>query len=148
MTAYPITVCYVASCPLCCAEIETMKSRDVRERMRLVDCSAIDFVEPEGVSRDLLMSRIHARDANGAWLRGVDVFAAVYEAAGFPRIARVCRSACCARCSTACIPGSRTIVGYCPRSGSRACSILREGPRVRPAPGYKMPPVAFAACAA
>lgn len=93
MTAYPITVYYVASCPLCCAEIETMKSRDVRERMRLVDCSAIDFVEPEGVSRDLLMSRIHARDANGAWLRGIDVFAAVYEAAGFPRIARVCRSA-------------------------------------------------------
>jgi predicted DCC family thiol-disulfide oxidoreductase YuxK len=35
----------------------------------------------------------HARDANGDWLRGVDVFAAVYEAAGFPRIARVCRSA-------------------------------------------------------
>ena len=93
MTAYPITVYYDASCPLCCAEIETMKSRDVRERMRLVDCSAIDFVEPEGVSRDLLMSRIHARDANGAWLRGIDVVAAVYEAAGFPRIARVCRSA-------------------------------------------------------
>ena len=92
MTAYPITVYYDASCALCRAEIEAMKSRDARERMRLVDCSAEDFVAPEGVSRDLLMSRIHARDANGAWLRGIDVFAAVYEAAGFPRLARLYRS--------------------------------------------------------
>jgi predicted DCC family thiol-disulfide oxidoreductase YuxK len=85
-------VYYDASCALCRAEIDAMKSRDVRERLRLVDCSADDFVAPEGVSRDALMSRIHARDANGAWLRGIDVFAAVYEAGGFPRVARVYRS--------------------------------------------------------
>jgi predicted DCC family thiol-disulfide oxidoreductase YuxK len=92
MTAYPITVYYDASCALCRAEIEAMQSRDVHERLRLVDCSAGDFVAPEGTSRDALMSRIHARDANGVWLRGIDVFAAVYEAGGFPRLARIYRS--------------------------------------------------------
>ena len=91
MTAYPITVYYDASCGLCRAEIEAMKSRDAADRLRLVDCSSADFVAPEGVPREILMSRIHARDADGAWLRGIDVFAAVYEAAGFPRIARFCR---------------------------------------------------------
>ena len=88
----PITVYYDASCGLCSAEIEALKSRDAGGRMRLVDCSAADFVAPEGATREALMSRIHAKEASGAWLRGVDVFAAVYEAAGFPRVARLYRS--------------------------------------------------------
>ena len=92
MTAYPVTVYYDASCGLCRAEIEAMKSRDVRDRLRLVDCSAADFVPPQGVSREILMSRIHARGADGAWLRGIDVFAAIYEAGGFPRMARLYRA--------------------------------------------------------
>jgi len=92
VTAYPVSVYYDASCALCRAEIEAMKSRDAHDRLRLVDCSAADFAAPEGTTRDALMARIHARDANGAWLRGVDVFAAVYEAAGFRRTARLYRS--------------------------------------------------------
>jgi len=92
VTAYPITVYYDASCALCRSEIESLKSRDTGDRLRLVDCSAADFVVPEGATRDALMSRIHARDADGAWLRGVDVFAAVYEAAAFPRLARLYRA--------------------------------------------------------
>ena len=92
MTAYPVTVYYDASCGLCRAEVEAMKSRDAGDRLRLVDVSAAGFAAPDGVTRDLLMSRIHARDADGAWLRGIDVFAEVYEAAGFPRLARLYRS--------------------------------------------------------
>ena len=92
MTAYPITVYYDASCPLCRAEIEAMKSRDDGHALRLIDASDPGFAPPDGVTRDELMSRIHARDANGAWLRGLDVFAAVYEAAGLPRLARLYRS--------------------------------------------------------
>ena len=92
MTAYPITVYYDASCELCRAEIEAMKSRDDADRLRLIDASDAGFVPPAGVTRDELMSRIHARDADGAWLRGLDVFAAVYEAAGFRRLARIYRS--------------------------------------------------------
>jgi predicted DCC family thiol-disulfide oxidoreductase YuxK len=92
VTAFPITVFYDASCALCRAEVEAMKSRDVADRLRLVDCSAADFVPPESLTREALMSRIHARDASGAWLRGIDVFAAVYEAGGFPRLASIYRS--------------------------------------------------------
>jgi predicted DCC family thiol-disulfide oxidoreductase YuxK len=92
VTAYPITVYYDASCELCRAEIDAMKSRDDADRLQLIDASAAGFVPPDGVTRHDLMSRIHARDANGAWLRGVDVFAAVYEAAGFRRLARIYRS--------------------------------------------------------
>jgi predicted DCC family thiol-disulfide oxidoreductase YuxK len=90
--AYPITVYYDASCGLCRSELHTMKARDAHARLQLVDCSAADFAAPDGVTRDALMARIHARDANGAWLRGLDVFAAVYEAAGLRRIARLYRS--------------------------------------------------------
>lgn len=92
MIAWPITVYYDASCALCRAEVEAMKSRDAFDRMQLVDASAAGFSAPDGVTRDELMARIHARDANGAWLRGIDVFAAVYEAAGFRRLARLYRS--------------------------------------------------------
>jgi len=90
---YPLTVYYDASCPLCRTEIATMKARDAQDRLALVDCSPVDFSDDactlQGVTRDELMARIHARDAAGRWLRGIDVFAAVYRAAGLTWIARV-----------------------------------------------------------
>lgn len=86
--AWPLTVYYDASCPLCRTEIETLKARDGCDRLRLVDCSPPSFGSPgDGVTRDDLMSRIHARDSRGRWLRGIDVFAAAYAAAGMRRVA-------------------------------------------------------------
>jgi predicted DCC family thiol-disulfide oxidoreductase YuxK len=91
--AYPLTVFYDASCPLCREEIETLKARDCDDRLRLVDCSAAAFDErtcsAQGVTRTMMMGRIHARDVAGRWLVGLDVFAAVYGAAGFRRLARI-----------------------------------------------------------
>lgn len=93
---YPLTVYYDASCPLCRSEMETMKARDAGNVLRLVDCSAPAFSETtcatEGVTRPMMMVRIHARDAGGRWLRGVDVFAVVYRAAGFTTLARLYES--------------------------------------------------------
>ena len=90
---FPLTVYYDASCPLCRSEMETLKARDAGNVLRLVDCSAPAFNEApcaaEGVTRPMMMARIHARDAGGRWLRGVDVFAAVYRAAGFTTLARI-----------------------------------------------------------
>jgi len=87
---YPLTVYYDASCPLCRAEIETLKARDAGDALRLVDCSSADFEGPvDGVSRDRMMARIHARDSAGRWLAGMDVFAAVYAAAGLRVLARL-----------------------------------------------------------
>jgi len=91
--AYPLTVYYDASCPLCRAEMETLKARDCDDRLRLIDCSTAAFdartCAAQGVTRGMMMERIHARDVAGRWLVGLDVFAAVYDAAGFHGLARI-----------------------------------------------------------
>ncbi|HTP99073.1 MAG TPA: DUF393 domain-containing protein [Casimicrobiaceae bacterium] len=87
---YPLTVYYDASCPLCRAETEALKARDAGDALRLVDCSCADFEGPvDGVTRERMMARIHARDSAGRWIRGMDVFAAVYAAAGLRLLARL-----------------------------------------------------------
>jgi len=95
--AFPLAVFYDASCPLCRAEMEAIKARDTGNALQLVDCSAPDFdaVEcaAEGITPAMMMARIHARDAAGRWLRGVEVFAVVYRAAGLYRMARIYESA-------------------------------------------------------
>jgi predicted DCC family thiol-disulfide oxidoreductase YuxK len=93
---YPLTIYYDASCPLCRSEMETLKACDAGDVLRLIDCSASGFNDAacatEGVTRPMMMARIHARDADGHWLRGVDVFALAYRAAGFTALATVYES--------------------------------------------------------
>jgi len=90
---YPLTVFYDASCPLCSTEMHTLRRRVADARLELVDCSAPDFDESVlagvGITRADLMDRIHARDAHGRWLVGVDVLEAAYSAAGLTPIAFV-----------------------------------------------------------
>lgn len=96
VVAHPVTVYYDASCALCRSEMHTLVARASPGAFDLVDCSAPGFRDDActnaGITRDALLSRIHARDATGRWLRGLDVFAAVYRAAGFVLVARVCES--------------------------------------------------------
>jgi predicted DCC family thiol-disulfide oxidoreductase YuxK len=88
----PLTVYYDASCPLCATEMHALRDLDWRGRLQLVDCSAKDFDDPriarDGVTREDLMARIHARDPEGRWLVGLDAFEAVYGAAGLKGAAR------------------------------------------------------------
>lgn len=88
----PLTVYYDASCPLCATEMHALRDLDWRGRLKLVDCSAKDFddrrISCEGVTREDLMTRIHARDPEGRWLVGIDAFEAVYGAAGLKKAAR------------------------------------------------------------
>jgi predicted DCC family thiol-disulfide oxidoreductase YuxK len=88
---YPITIYYDASCPLCTSEMQALKSRDQAERLMLVDCLRPDFADQAttqaGLSQRDLMQRIHAHDAAGRWLRGVDVFEAAYGAVGLRLLA-------------------------------------------------------------
>jgi hypothetical protein len=39
--------------------------------------------------KDVMMERIHAQDATGKWIKGVDVFAAAYEVGGFHSLSRI-----------------------------------------------------------
>jgi predicted DCC family thiol-disulfide oxidoreductase YuxK len=90
---YPLTVFYDASCPMCAAEMHALRERDADGRLALVDCSAAAFsdegLRAEGITREKLMTLIHARDARGRWLVGPDCFAALYAAVGLHVPARI-----------------------------------------------------------
>jgi predicted DCC family thiol-disulfide oxidoreductase YuxK len=87
---YPLTIFYDASCPLCSAEMHTIKETDFDNQLILVDCSNDTFTEPAFCPSNKvdMMERIHAVDAAGQWIKGVDVFEAAYSAAGFKRISQ------------------------------------------------------------
>jgi predicted DCC family thiol-disulfide oxidoreductase YuxK len=78
----PLTVFYDGTCKLCRSEFENIGARDLFGELILIDCSPLDFdASALPVSRDVLMNVIHARDATGKWISGVDVFIAAYQAA-------------------------------------------------------------------
>ena len=93
--AYPLVLYVDEACPLCRAEMSGLAARDRDGRLRMLDCSAAGFRDADsaaaGLAQDALLQRLHARDAQGRWLVGIPAFAAAYEAAGFPRFARLLR---------------------------------------------------------
>lgn len=88
---FPITIFYDASCELCRAEIEVLKSHDVENCFDLVDCSPADFDDSsyrnEGITREAMMNYLHARDGSGEWFVGVDAFELLYRTVGLSAIA-------------------------------------------------------------
>jgi predicted DCC family thiol-disulfide oxidoreductase YuxK len=87
---WPLTVYFDGSCRLCRSEIDNIAARDTRDLLRLVDCSAADFDDRAlPYKREAMMQAIHARDAEGVWLAGVDVFVALYQAAHMNFVARL-----------------------------------------------------------
>jgi len=90
---FPLTIYYDASCPLCANEMRALKTADTDGKLVLEDCSSPAFDDRpyacHGITREAMMRLIHARDAEGRWLRGVDVFEAAYDAAGFAALARL-----------------------------------------------------------
>jgi predicted DCC family thiol-disulfide oxidoreductase YuxK len=88
----PLTVYYDKSCPMCATEMHVIQELDWRGRLQLVDCSAPGFkdgeAEREGVTREAMMTRLHVRDPEGKWLKGLDAFEAVYASAGLDGPAR------------------------------------------------------------
>jgi predicted DCC family thiol-disulfide oxidoreductase YuxK len=88
----PLTVYYDKSCPMCATEMRVIGELDWRGRLKLVDCSAPEFDDAptakEGVTREAMMTKLHARDPEGKWLTGLDAFEAVYASAGLKGAAR------------------------------------------------------------
>lgn len=89
---YPLTIFYDASCPICKSEMEAIKISDTQNNLNLIDCSPSTF-DATNYAKDInqadMMTCIHAQDATGAWLKGVDVFAAAYRITGFDFIANI-----------------------------------------------------------
>ena len=90
---FPLTIYYDAACPLCAKEMHALKTGDSDGRLILVDCSHPDFDDGPfsycGITRESMLNLIHARDAAGRWLKGVEVFETAYGAAGFAELSRL-----------------------------------------------------------
>jgi predicted DCC family thiol-disulfide oxidoreductase YuxK len=90
-TAWPLTLYYDDSCPLCRAEMLALKANDAHGRLRLVDCSAPGFVDAdaarEGITPAAMMRRMHARDGTGRWYVGIPAFEVAYGAIGAAALA-------------------------------------------------------------
>ncbi len=91
---YPLTIYYDASGPLCATEMRTIKETDFENKLILVDCSSEAFAEPAFCpsTKAAMMERIHAVDAAGVWIKGIDVFAIAYQAGGFNNLAKFWQS--------------------------------------------------------
>lgn len=110
--AWPLRIYYDRSCPLCAQEMHALVAHDQAGRIALVDCSRADFdptageggaASPAidgpvaaGTAPDAgnpthveMMAIIHARDADGRWYRGVEVFVHAYAAVGLDGMARL-----------------------------------------------------------
>ncbi|CAG7856914.1 hypothetical protein MCAMS1_01577 [biofilm metagenome] len=72
---YPLTIYFDASCRLCNSEMQNIKLHDVDDKLILFDCSAPEFddapFKQQGITKTLMMNRLHMHDDNGNWKVGV-----------------------------------------------------------------------------
>ena len=91
--AWPLVIYYDASCPLCREEMHALAAYDTDAKLQLVDASPAafgdDHTRAAGIDHGALMRLIHARDREGRWYRGVEVFELAYAAAGLVGVAAV-----------------------------------------------------------
>lgn len=87
----PLTIFFDASCPVCLSEMRNIKAHDTRGHLRLVDCSAHGFdttpFEHEGVTVADMMTQLHVRDRQGAWIKGASAMELIYRTVGMQRMA-------------------------------------------------------------
>ena len=83
---FEVEVFYDGECPLCVREIDMLRRRDRRQRIRFTNIAVAGFdAGSVGVSEEALMGRIHGRLPDGAIIEGVEVFRRLYAAVGFER---------------------------------------------------------------
>lgn len=73
--------------------MQNIKLHDHDNQLTLIDCSPADFDDSpfraEGITQANMMNRLHAQDANGYWLVGVDAFEVIYRTVGLLAIAKL-----------------------------------------------------------
>ncbi len=83
MPAYPLTLYYDATCPLCMAEMRNLMLRNTGGQLAFVDASAPDFASPvPHADQSALMRALHGVWADGHTVVGVDAIHEAYRAVG------------------------------------------------------------------
>jgi predicted DCC family thiol-disulfide oxidoreductase YuxK len=82
--AWPLTLFYDGDCPLCAREILHLRRHADSTRLQLVDVTASDF---EADSLGMMTAQqfkdlLHARFADGTWVKGLDATYWSWRAAG------------------------------------------------------------------
>jgi predicted DCC family thiol-disulfide oxidoreductase YuxK len=91
-TDFDVEVFYDGECPLCVREIDMLRRRDRRHRIRFTDIATDGFdAGAVGVSPEALMARLHGRLPDGTIIDGVEVFRRLYAAVGFEHAVRISR---------------------------------------------------------
>lgn len=87
MRAYPLTLYYDASCPLCNAEMHNLMLRNDAGHLAFVDASASSFTSPvAGIDREQMMVAMHGVWADGSVIQGVDAIHEAYVAVGMGHV--------------------------------------------------------------
>lgn len=96
-------VFYDGACPMCSAEIRTLRRWDKHQRLAMIDISAANFdVTAWPVTLAQMNEALHVRLPDGRWARGMAATRAIYRAigrgwmvafTGWPLVSRVCDAA-------------------------------------------------------
>lgn len=75
-----LSVWYDGDCPVCRQEVALYRRIDRDDLISWIDILALSDDElPGGKTREDLLGKFHAREADGPWHTGVDAFAAIWQ---------------------------------------------------------------------
>lgn len=78
-----LTVLYDSLCPVCRREVNLLRLVDRQKNLAVVDIAAVDFdPKPYGLTLEQCIGSLHAVDAAGKILEGMDTIRAMYQVAG------------------------------------------------------------------
>ena len=79
--AYPLQIFYDGSCSVCAAEMDVYRRKEHAGRLQFVDISGPGFdPAPYGITLEAFMYEMHAIDRENHVYRGVEAFAAIWQA--------------------------------------------------------------------
>jgi len=83
MNEYPMTIFHDGNCPICRFDIENLRSRNDKGRLRFIDIAAPDF-DPAayGMTQEAFAAQIRAQLPDGTLITGMEVFRRAYRAVG------------------------------------------------------------------
>lgn len=79
-----LTLFYDATCPLCVREMRSLQSHDTEKHIKLVDIFSPEFAAYPDIDPKAASDRLHAYDADGNLLLGLDVTHRAWSLVGKP----------------------------------------------------------------